>query len=495
MSPVPEVQFISGVIVAVGLLLGLARLAGLPPSPAIFAAGLASSLLGWPLPTVRTNPDVVLGLLLPPLLYAGVVALSVDLLRHALVRGVLAGAALVVGIALAVAAAAHWLLPGLDPVACLLLGVCAAIGDTRLPQETGHQRTLPRVLTDAFAGQAVSARLFVVTLFMLAHGAVGGPLPGFGAVVARFGTDLAGGGLIGLAVGCGAVWLRRRIGPAAVEVAISLSLPFLAAALAQAAGVSVAVTVVAAALAVSTLSVDRRTGEAISSPEARLVARHVWSEVSLFLSGALFFLMGRALPDALESLSRYGWPRLALAAAALLALVLALQFLLALLALAMPWTPPVPGEDGRPAGPLRAAAAAAWSAHRSVIALALALSVPGASADGQPFPERDLVLALTGLLVVGSGLLQGPTLPLVLGWARLGGAEEKQREEALAHRHAAVAQAHAGEDADPEAAAAKARHALTKLRGADAIGDEALRQADHAIALRAQAERATSGQG
>ncbi len=133
----PEVQFVSGVIVALGLLLALARLTGLPPSVVVFAGGLASTLLPAPLPPLRTNPEVVLGLLLPPLLYAGVVALSVDLLRHALVRGVLAGAALVIGITLAVALAAHALLPGLDLVACLLLGAGAAIGDTRLPQETG----------------------------------------------------------------------------------------------------------------------------------------------------------------------------------------------------------------------------------------------------------------------------------------------------------------------------------------------------------------------
>ena len=85
----PEVQFVSGVIIALGLLLALARLTGLPPSAVVFAGGFASALLPVPLPPLRTNPEVLLGLLLPPLLYAGVVAFSVDLLRHALVRGVL----------------------------------------------------------------------------------------------------------------------------------------------------------------------------------------------------------------------------------------------------------------------------------------------------------------------------------------------------------------------------------------------------------------------
>jgi NhaP-type Na+/H+ or K+/H+ antiporter len=485
----PEVQFVSGVIVALGLLLAVARLTGLPPSAVVFAGGLASALLPVPLPPLRTNPEVVLGLLLPPLLYAGVVALSVDLLRHALVRGVLAGAALVIGIALAVALAAHALLPGLDPVACLLLGVCAAIGDTRLPQETGQHRHLPRALTDAFAGQAVSARLIVVTLYVLARSAVGGPPPEVGAALLRLGTDLVGGGCLGLTFGLAVVALRRRIGPAAVEVAISIATPFLAAALAEAVGVSVAVVIVVAALAVSTRSVDRRTGQAISSPEARLVARHVWSEAEVMLSAALYFLVGRALPEALAALNHYGWLHLGLTAAVLLALVLALQFGLALLVMVMPWTPRMPGNDGRAAGALRVAAVAAWSAHRSAIALALALAVPATTADGRPLPDRDLVLALTGLLVVGSGLLQGTTLPALLGWARLGGAAEEAQEKDFAKNEAAAAQDQARAVTDPETAAAEGRQALIRLRSRDAIGDAALREADHAVTLRAHAEK------
>ncbi|HEY0419817.1 MAG TPA: cation:proton antiporter [Acetobacteraceae bacterium] len=358
-------------------------------------------------------------------------------------------------------------------------------GCQRRPGSTG----IYRALTDAFAGQAVSARLVVVTLYMLARTAVGGPPPEAAAALLRLGIDLVGGGLLGLVVGLAVVALRRRIDPAVVEVAISIATPFLAAALAQAVGVSVAVVIVVAALTVSARAVDRQTGQAISSPEARLVARHVWSEAEMMLSAALYFLIGRALPEALTALSQYGGLHLGLAAAVLLALVLALQFGLALLAIAMPWTPRMPGEDGRPAGAVRVAAVAAWSAHRSAIALALALAVPATTADGRLFPDRDLVLALTGLLVVGSGLLQGTTLPALLGWARLGGAAEEAQEKDLAQSEAAAAQDRARAVTDPETAAAEGRQALVRLRGRDAIGDAALREADHAVTLRAHAEK------
>ena len=60
----PEVQFISGVIVALGLLLALARLTGLPPSAVVFAGGLATALLPVPLPPLRANPEAASAALL-----------------------------------------------------------------------------------------------------------------------------------------------------------------------------------------------------------------------------------------------------------------------------------------------------------------------------------------------------------------------------------------------------------------------------------------------
>jgi len=93
------------------------------------------------------------------------------------------------------------------------------------------------------------------------------------------------------------------------------------------------------------------------------------------------------------------------------------------------------------------------------------------------------------LLVVGSGLLQGATLPALLGWAQLGGAAEEAQEKNLAQSKAAAAQDQARAAKDPEAAAAEGRQALIRLRSRDAIGDAALREADHAVTKRAHAEK------
>ena len=71
-------------------------------------------------------------------------------------------------------------------------------------------------------------------------------------------------------------------------------------------GLSVVVAIMTAALVVSAVRVDPRTGAPSSSSEARIAAVAFWEQVSLILSAVLFFLSGRALPEALRALK--DWP-------------------------------------------------------------------------------------------------------------------------------------------------------------------------------------------
>lgn len=66
-----------------------------------------------------------------------------------------------------------------------------------------------------------------------------------------------------------------------------MATPYLSALAARSLGLSLAVVVIAAALAVSAARVDRMTGEARSSAEAR---------ISAMASSVLFFLAGLSLP-------------------------------------------------------------------------------------------------------------------------------------------------------------------------------------------------------
>ena len=174
-----ELEFVALVIAAIGPLLALAKLTGLPQIFLLAGAGLGSAFLPG-LPPVRMDPQFLLSLFLPPLLYAGTVQVSVHLLRFALVSGVVVGALMSVCTILAVAAAARWLLlPGLGWAPALLLGVVAAVFDTRLFQEAKGQPHVPRVVADALKAREMVARVVALSALSLVVGSLetGAPHP------------------------------------------------------------------------------------------------------------------------------------------------------------------------------------------------------------------------------------------------------------------------------------------------------------------------------
>jgi NhaP-type Na+/H+ or K+/H+ antiporter len=97
------------------------------------------------------------------------------------------------------------------------------------------------------------------------------------------------------------------------------------------------------------------------------------------------------------------------AAAGLLAVVLGVQFVASLVGTTLP----LPAEELGTRRRRRTVAAGvmAWASTRSAIGLIIALSIPAALPDGRPFVERDLILVVAALAIVGSILLQVLTLP------------------------------------------------------------------------------------
>jgi monovalent cation/hydrogen antiporter len=195
----------------------------------------------------------------------------------------------------------------------------------------------------------------------------------------------------------------------------------------------------------------------------------------------MFFLAGRALPEAFAGLADWPLWRVAGAAAVLLLVVLTVQFAFSLLSTALP---PVSAAlrrkdgEGAAASPRTATAAVmAWSSSRSVIGLVVALSLPPAMDD------RGLVLVVAALLILGSVLAQGLTLRPAVRAAALGEEAEEEREVELATRAANAA----AEEAGDEDGLCAARRTLLDLREEDCIGDEVLRKMLREADLKARA--------
>src|SRR5262249_33642482 len=138
-----------------------------------------------------------------------------------------------------------------------------------------------------------------------------------------------------------------------------------------------------------------------------------------------------------ERMAAYSPGEVVFATAVTVVIVVAARFIWTYPATYVPrWV--VPGLAKRdPSPPWQWTFAIAFTGVRGVVSLAAALAIPFTLANGQPFPERDLILFITfGVIlvtVVGLGLV----LPAVMRWLGLAGhGAEEQRQEAEAEHGA-----------------------------------------------------------
>ena len=107
------------------------------------------------------------------------------------------------------------------------------------------------------------------------------------------------------------------------------------------------------------------------------------------------------------------------------------------------WLIPAVRRDD-PSPPWQAPFALSFTGVRGIVSLAAALAIPLQTANGQPFPDRDLILFLTFFVILVTLVGQGLTLPAViraLGLANAGRREHHAdaTEEFEARRQAVAA--------------------------------------------------------
>ena len=223
------------------------------------------------LPHITLEPDLVLLVFLPPLLFAAAFETPLRELR----RNVWPIARLSIGLVLvttvAVAAVAEALVPGLGWAAAFALGAIVAPTDAIAATSVFRRLGVPRVVTTLVEGESLFNDATALIAYRAALAAVA-----TGAFVAttalgNFLVASAGGIAIGLAVGLVLATIVRWLDDPPVEVLVSLLIPFLAYLPAEELGVSGVLAVVTAGLVIGGGSArcSRRTAACCGSPAGR----------------------------------------------------------------------------------------------------------------------------------------------------------------------------------------------------------------------------------
>jgi CPA1 family monovalent cation:H+ antiporter len=163
----------------------------------------------------------------------------------------------------------------------------------------------------------------------------------------------------------------------------------------------------------------------------RLQATAFWSVATYLLNGALFVLVGLELQAATRGLTSAQLPRAVETVAVVTAVVIAARFaFLYASAYAIRAFDRRPQQRERRVSN-RSRVVSGLAGFRGAVSLAAALAVPRSLNNGAAFPNRDMIVFVTGGVIVLT-LLQGLVLPGVVRWAQL------PRDAALAEeRHVA----------------------------------------------------------
>jgi CPA1 family monovalent cation:H+ antiporter len=422
MEPIELVLVLVAVVAAVTL---LAEKLDVPYPILMVIAGLAIGILPG-VPRIELDPDTVLVLFLPPILFAAAFFLSPrDLWRN--VRPItLLAFGLVITTTLAVAAVAISLAPELGWPVAIALGAIVSPPDAISVTAIARRLSLPRRLVLIFEGESLVNDATALTIYGLAVAAVVTATDiSLGTAAWTFAFVAVGGVVIGLAVGWLTSWLESLLQNPPVEVLVSLLAPFVAYLPAETLHVSGVISTVTAGLVVGWRA------PRIFRSDARLLASGVWQMVIFVVNGLAFLLIGLQLPTVTAEIEGYSPAQLLGMAAAVSATVILVRLAWVFPATYVPrWlSPSLARRD--PAPPARAVLILGWGGMRGAVSLAAALALPLATDAGDPFPGRGLVIFLTFSVILATLLGQGLTLPALI--RRLGVVDDGSLEHEEVH--------------------------------------------------------------
>src|SRR5215212_4596636 len=286
---------IVGLLVAVAGLSALARWLSIP-YPIVLVVGGALFGLVPGVPEIHLDPDVVLVIFLPPLLYGAAFFANLSDLRANLRGLTLSSVGLVLLTMGAVAVVAHELIEGMPWGAAFALGAVVSPTDPLAGAMIMRRLGVPRPLVSAAEGEGlfndatalVAYRVAVVAVvsgsYSLEDAALKIVLGGFGGIA------------IGLAVGWLIGEIRKRTSDVQVSITISLLTGYAAFVPADAVGASGVLAAVTAGIYMGL------HGPSIIPARTRLQGFYVWDVLDFIVNATLFVLIGLQLRTVVEGL-------------------------------------------------------------------------------------------------------------------------------------------------------------------------------------------------
>jgi len=411
-------------IVATLAVAAVARRKGWPVPLVIVAVGLAVSFIPG-VPHFEVEPELLLGVALPPLLYSASTSSSYQDLRSSLHSITRLGVGLVLVSAFAVAGAVVLFFPDIPFAAALVLGAVVAPPDAVSAAAVGKRLGLPRRVMTVLTGESLINDATSLTLYKVALAGVAGGAWTLSAGLKVFAVAVIVGVGVGLVIGFVAHRVRLALADPPIATLLGLVVPFASYWLAEELSGSGVLAVVAAGLYLGHHSIE-------AGYATRLEEEPLWGTIDLALETLTFALIGVQLKwligDVLES--DQGLAHALLVSAAVFAVVVLIR---PVYVFATSWMDRIrlPGSPRPENDTLTGSEATvvSWAGMRGVVTLAAAAAIPKVL-GGESFPEHASIQLAAYAVAIGTLLVQGTTLPWLIRRLRVGGEEDLRVDSA-----------------------------------------------------------------
>ncbi|MGB7281079.1 MAG: Na+/H+ antiporter [Candidatus Acidiferrum sp.] len=407
MTPASAIEFLIWLLIAASVIAVLAARFRMPYTVALVLGGLALGTLRFPIVEQIyqsnrpdwLNPEVVLILFLPPLLFEGSLKINVRQLLQNKIPILLLANVGVLAATLITGYVLHWEI-GIPIVTALLFGAIISATDPISVLAIFKELAIAKRLSVMVEGESLFNDGTAVVLFqILLAGILTGNLS-IAIGIGQFLQSVLGGALIGLALGYAAGKITKQIDEPQLEITITTILAYSSYLVAHHLHLSGVIATVLSGITIGNLGAQEGM-----TARTRLALWSFWEYAAFVINSLVFLLIG--LEVHIRELLN-AWSTILLAVLAVL-LGRAVS-VYALVPLSNLFSERIP---------LRWQHVFVWGGLHGSLSLALALSL------GHSFPYREQILALTFGVVAFSIIVQGLTIGPFIRALRLSTAESQ----------------------------------------------------------------------
>lgn len=400
--------FYLGILLVILLMIMLANKIKVAYPILLVLAGLVISFIPG-VPIINIEPDLIFFIFLPPLLYEASWKVSwKEMWRW---RRVITSFAFVVVFvsALSVALVANYIIPGFSLALGFVLGGIVSPPDAVSAGAILKFVKVPKTVSSILEGESLLNDASSLIIFRFAMIAVATEQFIFHKAALSFSWMIIGGVSIGLLIGWVFMKAHKYL-PTDVNAdsVLTLLTPYIIYLAAEEVHCSGVLAVVSAGLLLS------NNRHRFLSSRSRIRGVNVWESFCFILNGFVFMLIGLDLPQITNGLEEVniGIPT-AVGYGVLITLVLIVSRMLssygAVIVTLITRKFSTVADSKNPG--YRVPFILGWTGMRGVVSLAAALSIPVYLNNGNGFPQRNLILFITLIVILLTLLIQGLTLP------------------------------------------------------------------------------------